>query len=164
MTNPRDNPRSDRFPDHILVIDEIPLVAIGLQEVFRSINPGVRVEYTGNLFTALSAREYEKSSFDLVILGVQASGFSDDLSLPVLELKERFPNSRVLVYTDHYDPILIGKVKAGNGTEGNIDACVHKHEPIEEIRNAYLCLSTGKTYVSAILHTLYHAYRLNLKE
>ena len=51
----------------ILVIDEIPLISVGLQEVFRSIHPDIRVEYTDSVFRALSSREYENNRFHLVI-------------------------------------------------------------------------------------------------
>ncbi|HEY4060581.1 MAG TPA: hypothetical protein VGM30_01710 [Puia sp.] len=150
--------------DQVLVIDEMPLIAVGLREVFRSINPGIQVEYTASVFTALSAKAYETRCFDLVILGAQAADLPGDLSLSVFELKQRFAGSRVLLYMDYYDPLLLGKVKYGNCREGDIDACIHKNEPIEEIRNAYTHLSAGEAYVSAILHTLYHAYRLNLEK
>jgi hypothetical protein len=155
-------------PDPILVIDEMPLIAVGLREIFRSVNPETRVEYTSSVFTALSAKEYDDRSFGLVILGAGPSESPEDLSRSASELKQRFDGCRVLVYTDQYDPTLIRKIKDENenknNREGIIDACVHKFEPIEEIRNAYLHILAGETYVSAILHTLYYAYRLNIEK
>ena len=142
--------------DSILVIDEIPLISVGLQAVFRSIHPTIRVEYTDNVFRALSSREYENRSYHLVILGSDAECSSDSLLLHATELKERFAGSRVMVYTDQYDPELIAKT-----IEASIDACVHKHEPSEEIRKAYTRLSAGETYISSIFETLYYSYRLN---
>jgi len=156
------------YPDHILVIDEMPLIAVGLREIFRSVNPEARVEYTSSVFTALSAKEYDDRSFGLVILGAGPSDSPEDLSRSASELKQRFNGCRILVYTDQYDPILIRKIIDENIDENNrdriIDACVHKFEPIEEIRNAYLHLLADETYVSAILHTLYYAYRLNVEK
>lgn len=153
------------YPDHILVIDEMPLIAVGLREIFRSINPEAGVEYTSSVFTALSAKEYDDRSFGLVILG-PAPSESPEIVQSASELKQRFDGCRVLVYTDQYDPILIRKIKDDdkNNRDRIIDACVHKFEPIEEIRNAYLHLSAGETYVSPILHTLYYAYRLNVEK
>lgn len=140
----------------ILVIDEIPLISVGLQEVFRSIHPTIRVEYTDNIFKALSSREYENRGFHLVILGSDEERSCDSLLLHATELKQRFAGSRVMVYTDQYDPALIAKTAAGI-----IDACIHKHESAEEIRKAYTRLSAGETYISSIFDTLYYSYRFN---
>ncbi len=140
----------------ILVIDEIPLISVGLQEVFRSIHPAIRVEYTDSVFRALSSREYENKSFNLVILGSDEENSSGNLLLHATGLKQRFAGSRVMVYTDQYDPDLIAKT-----AEGIIDACIHKHEPAEEIKKAYNHLSAGETYISSIFDTLYYSYRFH---
>ena len=144
------------IPIHVLVIDEIPLISVGLQEVFRSIHPAIRVEYTDNVFKALSSREYESKNFHLVILGSDEEKSSDSLLLHATELKQRFAESRIMVYTDQYDPELIAKT-----AEGIIHACIHKHEPAEEIRKAYDHLSAGETYISSIFDTLYYSYRFH---
>jgi len=140
----------------ILVIDEIPLISVGLQEVFRSIHPSIRVEYTDSVFKALSSREYENRIFHLVILGSDEERYSNSLLLHATELKKRFPGSLIMVYTDQYDPELIAKT-----VERSINACVHKHEPADEIRKAYIHLSAGEPYISSIFDTLYYSYRLN---
>src|SRR5882762_10361789 len=106
---------------NILVIDEIPLISVGLQEVFRTIHSAIRVEYTDNVFRALSSREYENKSIHLVILGSDEEKSSDSLLFHATELKQRFAGSRIMVYTDQYDPELIAKT-----AEGIIDACIHK--------------------------------------
>ncbi len=137
----------------ILVIDEIPLISVGLQEVFRSIHPAIGVEYTDSVFRALSSREYENKNFHLVILGSDEEKSCDNLLLHATELKQRFAGSRIMVYTDQYDPALITKT-----AEGIIDACIHKHEPAEEIKKAYNHLSAGETYISSIFDTLYYSY------
>ena len=139
---------------NILVIDEIPLISVGLQEVFRTIHSAIRVEYTDNVFSALSSREYENKSVHLVILGSDEEKSSGSLLFHAAELKQRFAGSRIMVYTDQYDPELIAKT-----AEGIIDACIHKHEPAEEIRKAYNRLATGETYISSIFDTLYYSYR-----
>ena len=141
---------------HILVIDEIPLISVGLQEVFRSIHPSIHVEYTDSVFRALSSREYENRTVDLVILGSDEEKSSDSLLIHATELKKRFTGSRIMVYTDQYDPELIAKT-----AEGIIDACIHKHEPAEEIRKAYDRLLAGETYISSIFDTLYYSYRFH---
>lgn len=139
----------------VFVIDEIPLISVGLQEVFRTIDPTIHVEYTDNVFRALSAREYEDKSFQLIILGSDEERSCDSLLLHATELKQRFAGSRVMVYTDQYDPELIART-----AEGVIDACIHKHEPAEEIRIAYSRLAAGGSYISSIFDTLYYSYRL----
>ncbi|MBS1663304.1 MAG: response regulator transcription factor [Bacteroidetes bacterium] len=140
----------------ILVIDEIPLLSVGLYEVFRSIHSGIQLDYSDNIFRALSSRQYEDRDFDLVILGSDGEHSSSTLLPHAASLKQRFPGSRVMIYTDLYDPEVITQT-----TMGTVDACVHKHEPAEEIRKAYVILSSGKTYVSAIFDTLYYSYRLD---
>ena len=139
----------------VFVIDEIPLISVGLQEVFRSIDPSIRVEYTDNVFRALSAREYANRDFQLIILGSDEERSCDHLLLHAGELKKRFPGSRIMVYTDQYDPNLIART-----TEGGIDACIHKHEPAEEIKKAYMHIVAGESYVSSIFDTLYYSYRM----
>jgi len=138
----------------ILVIDEIPLISVGLQEVFRSIHPAIQVEYTDSVFRALSSREYENKDFQLIILGPDEEKSSHSLLSHAAGLKQRFAGSRIMVYTDLYDPELIAKT-----AEGIIDACIHKHETAEEIRKAYNHLSAGETYISSIFDTLYYSYR-----
>jgi DNA-binding NarL/FixJ family response regulator len=142
----------ESHPDRVLVIDEIPLIAAGLREVFRLLNPSVEVEYTESIYTALSSKSLHGRSFDLVILGVQASGFQSSLSQPASELKEQF-GGRIMIYTDQYDPIVIEKMMATG-----INAYVHKYESVEEIQKAYAYLSKGETYISEIFHTLYYEY------
>jgi len=44
--------------DRILVIDDLPLIPLAFQEIFRSLNPAARVEYSANIFTALSAKAF----------------------------------------------------------------------------------------------------------
>ena len=130
-------------PTHILVIDEIPLIAVGLQEVFRSIHPDFRVESTGSAFTALSAKTFEGIAWDLIILGSTEESTPGSLLLPAAELKEKFPGARVMIYTDRFDSTVITKVESGE-----IDACVHKHEGADELVKAWRRLSAGKTYLS----------------
>jgi DNA-binding NarL/FixJ family response regulator len=141
----------------ILVIDEIPLISIGLQEVLRSIHPAIRVEHLDSAFTALSSPDYKSGDFHLVILGSDEERSSTSLLLQAIELKERFSSSLIMVYTDQYNPELIAQT-----VKGTVDACVHKHESPEEIRKAYIRLSAGEIYLSAIFDTLYHDFRLKL--
>jgi len=130
-------------PAHILVIDEIPLIAVGLQEVFRTIHPNIRLEYTESPFTALSSPAYEGTPWYLIVLGAPEHSAPGSLLLPAAELKEKFAGCRIMFYTDTFDPLLIEKVRSGV-----FDACVHKHEGADEIVRAWRNLSSGKAHIS----------------
>jgi len=143
----------------ILVIDELPLIPLAFQEVFKGINESVLVEYSENIFSALSAKTFASSVFDLVIMGSLQENFSESLQQAVTELKKKFKNPRVMIYSGSYDPMIIEKM-APTG----IDAYVHKYESINEIRKAYLHLSNGEPYVSEIFHTLYYDYGQGLRK
>jgi DNA-binding NarL/FixJ family response regulator len=139
--------------DKILVIDDLPLIPLAFQEVFRAVNPLATVNYSENVFTALSAKMYANTVFDLIITGSLQENFSENLHLAVTELKKRFGNPLVMVYSSAYDPVIIEKMAISG-----IDAYVHKYESIDEIRKAYKHLSKGETYISEIFHTLYYDY------
>ncbi len=139
--------------DRILVIDDLPLIPLAFQEVFRTLNPNARVEYSENIFTALSAKVWANTIFDLVITGSLQENYSANLQQTVTELRKRFGQPLIMIYSSAYDPIIIEKMS----TTG-IDAYVHKHESIQEIRHAYEQLSKGEPYVSGIFHTLYYEY------
>ena len=141
------------FPGRILVIDDLPLIPLAFQEVFRGINPSVKVDFSENIFSALSSRTFVTSQFDLVITGSLQENFSENLQQAVAELKKKFGNPQIMVYSSSYDPIIIEKM----ATTG-IDAYVHKYESIEEIRKTYCRLAKGEPYVSEIFHTLYYEY------
>ena len=139
--------------DRILVIDDLPLIPLAFQEVFRSVNPSALVEYSENIFTALSAKIYANTTFDLVVTGSFQDRYSANLQQAVSELKKHFGEPLVMIYSSAYDPLIIEKMN-----ETGIDAYVHKYESIDEIRKAYQHLSTGESYVSGIFHTLYYDY------
>jgi len=141
----------------ILVIDEVPVIAIGLQVIFHTLHPPAKLEYTDNLFKALSSKTYDGRKFDLLIIGEQTDHSSADLSQSIAEWQSRFGPGKVMLYTPNYDPVLIEKMK-----EIGIDAYVHKYEPAAEIIKTWSLLSAGESYVSAIFHTLYHDYNLRL--
>jgi DNA-binding NarL/FixJ family response regulator len=145
--------------DRILVIDDLPLIPLAFQDVFRSVNPAAMVEYSENVFTALSAEAYANTSFDLVITGSLQENYSTSLQQAVTELKKRFGHPLVMIYSGNYDPQIIEKMNAAG-----IDAYVHKYEPIEEIRKAYQQLSRGETIVSDIFHTLYYEYGYGVRK
>src|SRR6201991_871393 len=139
--------------DRILVIDDLPLIPLAFQEVFRSVNPSALVEYSENIFTALSAKAWANIVFDLVITGSLQDNFSSNLQQAVTELRKRFGQPLIMIYSSAYDPIIIEKM-----AETGIDAYVHKYESIDEIRHAYEQLSKGERYISSIFHTLYYDY------
>ncbi len=141
--------------DRILVIDDLPMIPLAFQEVFRSINASAVVEHSGNVFSALSAKKYTDTAFDLIITDSFQDHFSASLQQAVTALRNRFGQPRIMIYSSSYDPQIIEKM-----AEAGIDAYVHKFEPIEEIRKGYQHLSRGESFVSAIFHTMYHDYRL----
>jgi DNA-binding NarL/FixJ family response regulator len=143
----------------ILVIDDLPIIPLAFQEVFRVINESAVVEYSENIFSALSAKIYANTFFDLVITGSLQDNFSESLQQAVTELKKKFRNPRIMIYSSSYDPVIIEKM-----TATGIDAYVHKYESIEEIRNAYTHLTKGAPYVSEIFHTLYYEYGQGLRK
>ena len=134
--------------DRVLVIDDLPLIPLAFQEVFRSVNPSASVEYCGNIYVALSAKTYVDTTFDLVILGSPQERRS--LEQGIRELK---------LYTAVYDPAIIDKMQ----TFG-LDACVHRLESVEEIREAYLRLSAGTPYISGIFRTLFGNYGYDVRK
>lgn len=149
----------------IMVIDEVPAIALGLQESFRSLNYGVSTTHVENIYTALSSKSYEGKKFDLIIIGDQPEKYEedplktslDDLLKTVAACKSRFGNSRIMIYSFNYDHAIIEKME-----ETGIDAYVHKFESIDEIRKAYSCLLFGQRYISGIFHTLYYEYCLRM--
>ena len=139
----------------VLVIDEMPLIVVGLRETIRSMQPAAEIDHADHVLTVLSSPAYDKRSFYLIILGSGEDNSPGGFLLPAAELREKFPGARIMIYTEDYDPVLIGKI--GDG----IDACVHKHEGADEIRTAWLRLLEGECYLSPMLHSLYVLYRLN---
>jgi DNA-binding NarL/FixJ family response regulator len=143
--------------NNILVIDEVPTIALGLQEIFRPINYGIKVEQVENIFTALSSRSFEGKKFDLIIIGEQSGHSTENLPRTITECKARFGNSMIMIYSSNYDHAIIEKME-----ESGINAYIHKYEPIGEIWKAYTCLLAGEGYISSIFHTLYYEYSLRL--
>lgn len=143
----------------ILVIDDLPLIPLAFQEVFRAINPSAVVEFSENIFAALSSKVYANTSFDLVITGSLQDNYSENLQQAVSELKKRFRNPAVMIYSSSYDPVIIEKMP-----EAGIDAYVHKYESIDEIKKAYTQLAKGESYISEMFHTLYYEYGQGLRE
>ena len=145
-------------PDRILVIDDLPLIPLAFQEVFRSLNPAATVDYSENIFTALSAKAYANMSFDLVITDSLHGDFSKNMQQAVPELKKRFGQPLIMIYSSSYDPLIIEQMEAVG-----INAYVHKYESIDEIRKAYAGLSKGEVYISGIFHTMFYQYRLGVR-
>ncbi len=142
--------------DKVLLVDEMPLIAAGLQEILRPIYPSVQVEYAVSIFTVLSSAAYQDKSFDLVVLGSGEDHSPGSFLLAAAEIKQRFPECQIMIYTDRYEPVLIDKL--GHGIIG---ACVHKHEATGELHRACARLIAGESYLSPMLDLLYTVYRLN---
>ena len=140
----------------ILVIDEMPLIAPGLREVFRAIHPAVTVDHIENIYTALSAPNLAEKTFDLIILGSWPEESSNDIYPSLPGLKEKFGNSRLMIYSTRYDYTLLERMQPLG-----IDAYIHKWEAIDEVIKGYERLSAGLPYISRILHTLFYDFQLN---
>jgi DNA-binding NarL/FixJ family response regulator len=139
--------------DRILVIDDLPLIPLAFQEVFRSINPSATVDCSTNIFTALSSPNLSNTRFDLVITAAIENCPSEYLQLAIAELKNRFDHPMIMIYSSTYDPLIIEQM-----TATGIHAYVHKFESIDEIRKAYCHLARGESFISGIFHTLYYEY------
>ena len=144
------------FDDPVLVLDNMPLIAHGWQEVLRTLHPSIVVEYAESVFHVLSAPDYRQRSFSVIVLGSAEDRSPGSLLLPAAGLKAKFPGSRIVILTDQYDPAVIAQT--GQGT---IDACLHKYEGPNEIRNTWIHLTAGRPYLSPLLQSLYNEYRLN---
>jgi DNA-binding NarL/FixJ family response regulator len=145
--------------DRILVIDDLPLIPLAFQEVFRSVNPSVIITYCANVYTALSAKTYAHTQFDLVILGSIQERWSASLEQGITDLKKHFGRPAIMLYSSAYDPVIIEKMPALG-----IDAYVQRFEPIDEIREAYRQLSAGTRFISGIFRTLYYDYGYGVKK
>lgn len=150
---------SSMFPslDNILFIDRIPVLAYAFQEIIRGINPAANVRYEECYFSLLSRPSENDSSYGLIIVSSDLDNSSVHLQVPINELRNKFPEARMLVYSVAYNPEVIQMVE-----DSTIDACIHIFEPVEEIRFAYEHLLRGESYISSMLRTLYFEY--NLKE
>jgi DNA-binding NarL/FixJ family response regulator len=145
--------------ERILVIDDLPLIPLAFREIFRSINPAAQVEYSESIYNALSASVYEAVQWHLIILGSNEEAPPGSLLLPVAELKDRFPSSRLMIFSSVYDPQIVDKVH-----EAAIGAYVHRQEPVDEILLAGQHLSAGQPYLSGMFRTLYYDYGLGRKK
>ena len=135
--------------NRILVIDDLPLIPLAFQEVFRKINPSAVVSYSANIYTALSAKAWDNTVFDLVIIGTLQESYTTNLRLAVSDLRKRFGQPLIMIYSSVYDPAIVQNMPAAG-----IDAYVHKYEPVHEIRRVYEQLSKGESCVSGIFLTL----------
>lgn len=135
--------------DRILVIDDLPLIPLAFQEVFRKINPSVIVSHSDNIYTALSAKTWDNTVFDLVIIGTLQETYTNNLQLAVSDLLRRFGQPKIMIYSSVYDPAIVQ-----NMTAAGIDAYVHKYESVHEIRRVYEQLSKGEPCISGIFLTL----------
>src|ERR1700744_245096 len=98
--------------DRILVIDDLPIIPLAFQDIFRSINPAAIVEYSENVFTALSAKAFANMRFDLIITGSLSDTWKDHLQQGVTELRRRFGQPLIMLYSGSYDPVIIEKMAA----------------------------------------------------
>ena len=141
--------------DNILFIDKIPLLAYAFQELVRGINSAARVRYEESYFSVLSRPSEKEFDCGLIVIGSDLDDSTVHLQVPVHELRSKFPEARMMVYSNVYDPAVIEMVE--NST---IDACLHTFEPVEEIRSAYEHILRGETFISSMLRTLYYEYKL----
>lgn len=146
--------RSRRL-NKILIIDPIPLRAYAFQAVIRSMNRSASVTHVESPFTVLADRPGDTPNYQLIIIGTDSDHNPESLLLPAGELKNKFPGVQIMIYSGAYDPSVIELVD-----NRVIDAYVHNHESVEEVKKTFEFLNQGKTYISEILHTLYCEYGL----
>jgi DNA-binding NarL/FixJ family response regulator len=154
-----EKPQRSKPIGRVLVIDDQPLIPLAFQQILRSIDPSALVEYSGDMFMTLSATAYAGANFDLIVIGSLHEGLTQNGQQTITELRERFGQPLVMVYSSTYDPLIIEKMR-----ETGIDAYVHKYESVEEVSNACRQLSTGHPYISGMFHTLYYDYGYQVKK
>src|SRR5579872_3654629 len=78
-------PMTFSFDDPVLVLDDMPLIATGLQQVLRTLHPSITVEYAESVFRVLSAPAYRDRSFSVIVLGSAQDSSPGGLLLPAAE-------------------------------------------------------------------------------
>lgn len=142
--------------DRILVIDEAPVMAMGLHAVLSRDNASLVMEYRDNLLSALAPGRLENTRFDLVILGALPDETPEMLLELLADIKRKFDSPPIMIYDMNYHPHLPEQM-ASLG----IDAYVHKFESTEVIWQAVNNMAAKKSYLSPLINTLYHDYKLN---
>jgi DNA-binding NarL/FixJ family response regulator len=140
---------------NILFIDKVPLLAYAFQELARGVDTAAHVRYEESYFAVLSRPVAKEFGYGLIVIGGDLDDSSVHLRVPIYELRNKFPVTRMMVYSAVYDPAVIEMVE-----NGAIDACVHTFEPVEEVRSAYEHLHRGESFISPMLRTLYYEYQL----
>lgn len=125
----------------ILVVDDHPIVLEGIKKIASALE-GVKcdgimeVEQLEHYFSV-------RSPYNMYILDLefpQADGFS------VLRmLRDKAPDSRILIYTMHEEPWMLAKL-----IDADIDGLVSKNADLSELQKAISTLRSGETYFNEV--------------
>lgn len=121
----------------ILIIDDHPIVLEGIIKV-ASMLKDVRCEGI-NEVEKIESRFSTHLPYDLYILDLnfpKADGFS-----VIRLLREKAPNSRILIYTMHEEPWILAKL-----INSDIDGLLSKNADLSELQDAICALREGETY------------------
>ncbi|WP_455587517.1 response regulator [Bacteroides sp.] len=124
----------------ILIIDDHPIVLEGIKKIASTLE-GVKcdgileVEKLENSFSS-------RPPYDMYILDLEfpkADGFS-----VIKSLRDKAPDSRILIYTMHEEPWMLAKL-----INADIDGLVSKNADLSELQKAISALQNGDTYFNA---------------
>lgn len=121
----------------ILITDDHPVVLEGIKKV-ASMLKGVRCDGISEV-EKLESRFVTHPPYDLYILDLEfpkADGFS-----VIRLLREKAPDSRILIYTMHEEPWILAKL-----INADIDGLLSKNADLCELGKAICALQDGDTY------------------
>lgn len=125
----------------ILITDDHPIVLEGIKKIALMME-GVKCDGIGEV-EKLEERFSERPPYDMYILDLEfpkADGFS-----VIRLLREKAPDSRILIYTMHEEPWMLAKL-----IDADIDGLVSKNAALSELEKAISALRSGETYFNSV--------------
>lgn len=125
----------------ILITDDHPIVLEGIKKIALMLD-GVKCDGI-NEVEKLEECFSERPPYDMYILDLEfpkADGFS-----VIRFLREKAPDSRILIYTMHEEPWMLAKL-----INADIDGLVSKNADITDLQQAISALRNGETYFNAV--------------
>lgn len=125
----------------ILITDDHPIVLEGIKKIALMME-GVKCDGIGEV-EKLEERFAERPPYDMYILDLEfpkADGFS-----VIRLLREKAPDSRILIYTMHEEPWMLAKL-----IDADIDGLVSKNAALSELEKAISALRSGETYFNSV--------------
>ncbi|MCI0396906.1 MAG: response regulator transcription factor [Chloroflexi bacterium] len=129
------------MPDKIavLVIDERPIVRVGVRSVLAGIEGLVLV---GEVATSQEAlRLGQERPPDVILLAPDETGRSS--SETIAFLREGLPAARVILWVAHCDD-----ERLPQWVEAGVEGCVYKNEPVETLVGAIRAVAGGRLWFS----------------